>query len=125
MERSGGGLRSEYEAFCAREDVKAWLDPAATFDAIDSAVSSWWASIGGIAAGGAIDARTRSRRSSAKRHESIEVFKATQLLFHLQWIRLKKYANSKGISLVHGCPFDAGRARAPHRVRPRAFILAR
>ena len=43
---SGSGLKGEYDAFCARADVKAWLDPAATFDAIDSTPELlgkyWW-----------------------------------------------------------------------------------
>lgn len=122
MER-GSGLRGEYDAFCAREDVKAWLDPAATFDAIDTVPELvgryWWD----------WPAEYRDRHEDAlaaiqrEKADSIEVFKATQFLFHLQWIRLKKYANSKGVSLVGDMPIYVGGHSADVWANQHLFLL--
>ena len=68
----------EYEAFCAREDVKAWLDPAATFDA------STPLPVGGQVLVGSAeyrDRRGRARGDRARKAESIEVFRRRNFYF--------------------------------------------
>jgi 4-alpha-glucanotransferase len=120
---SGSGLKGEYDAFCARADVKAWLDPAATFDAIDSTPELlgkyWWD----------WPAEYRDRDPGAlaaiesEKASSIELFKATQFLFHVQWMRLKKYANDRGVSLVGDMPIYVGGHSADVWANQNLFLL--
>jgi len=123
LSQKGGGLRSEYDSFCAREDVKAWLDPAAVFNAIDTLPElvgkDWWD----------WPAEYRDRdpaalaRIESEKSDAIELFKATQFLFHSQWMRLKKYANDRGISLVGDMPIYVGGHSADVWANQNLFML--
>lgn len=119
----GEGLRGEYDAFCAREDVRAWLDPAAVFDAIDTTPALigkyWW--------DWPVEYRDRDPSALAAierdRADSIELFKAVQFLFHLQWMRLKKYANERGVSLIGDMPIYVGGHSADVWANQNLFLL--
>ena len=119
----GSELRAEFDAFCAREDVRAWLDPAAVFDAIDTEPALigqyWW--------DWPAEYRDRDPEALAKiereKAKSIELFKATQFLFHFQWMRLKKYANERGVSLIGDMPIYVGGHSADVWANQNLFLL--
>jgi 4-alpha-glucanotransferase len=121
---SGDAMRSEFEAFRSRADVKAWLDPAAMFNAIDKLPAlvgkDWW------------DWPTEYRDRDAvalaaianDHKDVIDLFCATQFLFHSQWMRLKQYANARGVSLVGDMPIYVGGHSADVWANQNLFLLS-
>jgi len=116
-------MKAEFEAFRSRADVKAWLDPAAMFNAIDTLPAlvgkDWWN----------WPAEYRDRDPAAlaaiksERNDVIELFCATQFLFHSQWMRLKAYANARGVSLVGDMPIYVGGHSADVWANQSLFLL--
>lgn len=104
----GHPLLMEYSNFRARPEVAAWLEDAALFDFIDGtpelAGKYWW--------DWPLELRTRDDEALETQRVAgaayIDVFCATQFLFHRQWLQIKKYANSKGVALVGDMPIYVG-----------------
>jgi 4-alpha-glucanotransferase len=95
-----GGLRREYARFCERQ--AGWLDDYARYAALREHFGGapwhrWPAAV----------RRREPRRPSplARRLEpAAENVKIDQFLFHRQWLRLKDYANRRGVRLFGDLP---------------------
>ena len=116
-------LKIEFTAWGERSEIESWLGDAALFDVIckdpDLLGKDWWD----------WPENLRQRNSAAlkqKRASSlpeIDVFCATQFLFDRQWLALKSYANSKGISLVGDMPIYVGGHSADVWANQSLFLL--
>lgn len=101
-------LKAKFIAWRARPEIAAWLDDAALFDAISKEPEllgkDWW--------DWPEDLRTRVPASLDEKKKSlaaaIDEYCATQFLFDKQWLALKAYANSKGVSIVGDMPIYVG-----------------
>ena len=98
---SKGAARKEYEAFAEAEAW--WLDDYALFQAItDEIGDSRWFSVWpkGL--------RNRNAQALAKKRKElateIAIYKGLQFFFRTQYMRLKAYANGKGLSIIGDIP---------------------
>ena len=120
---SSDKLRLEYEVFCGRSDTKLWLKDAALFDVIENIPElrgiDWW--------DWPVALRDREEsellRVSEKYSEQLDEFCAIQFFWHRQWLSLKKYANSKGISIIGDMPIYMGGHSADVWAHPHLFQL--
>ena len=109
LNRDGNdALLCEYYEFCDCADVKVWLEDAALFDVIENIPKfrglEWW--------DWPVELRDRNEHALTTIREEyswkIKEFCAVQFLWHRQWHSLKKYANSKGISIIGDMPIYVG-----------------
>ena len=118
-ERATSEQQAEFEAFCAEQ--AGWLDDYALFMALKDAHdgASWitWE----------MDLRGRKKRAlnaAAKEHAgAILGHKLNQWLFFRQWLRLKAYANEKGIRIVGDIPIYVAMDSADTWANPKNFFL--
>jgi len=109
----------EFETFCYKH--RLWLDDYCLFRALKSYhdESPWteW------------DPSVSARKSYALAHyrrlldEDINYHKFLQYLFFRQWMRLKEYANSKGISIIGDLPIYVSHDSSDVWVNPGLFQL--
>ena len=124
LERSDDdSLKSSLATWRSRPEIKSWIEEAALFDAIcndpNLVGKDWW------------DwpeefrrrdpAKLEQKRASAAAH--IEEFCATQFLFDKQWLKLKTYANSQGISIIGDMPIYVGGHSADVWANQSLFLL--
>ena len=95
----------EYARF--KKDSVYWLDDYALFMVLYEKYNDarWYSVWDGKE--GRRDAKTISSLKKEKKDE-IEIWKALQYLFHVQWHRLKDYVNGKGLLLIGDAPIFAG-----------------
>ena len=102
-------LRREYEVFCERPDVKLWLKDAALFDVIEKNPQSYVGLTGGT---GLLVYVIERKVSYCKSVKNIHISWMNSVLFNSfgtdNGFRLKKYANSKGISIIGDIPIYVG-----------------
>ncbi|MBI3361175.1 MAG: 4-alpha-glucanotransferase [Chloroflexi bacterium] len=116
---AGPELRAEFEAFAARE--AGWLDDFAMFMALKGAhggaVWNTWDA--------ALATREPAAMAEAARQYAPAVAsqKFRQFLFFRQWMRLKTYANAKGIVIVGDVPIFVAYDSADVWARPPLFRL--
>ncbi|MBP7962155.1 MAG: 4-alpha-glucanotransferase [Caldilineaceae bacterium] len=118
-ERATPAQQTEFKAFCA--DQSAWLDDYALFMALKDAHdgASWitWE----------MDLRGRKKRAlnaATKEHAAaIQGHKINQWLFFRQWLRLKAYANEKGIRIIGDIPIYVAMDSADTWANPKNFFL--
>ena len=99
-------LKGAFEEFC--EANADWLEAAALFHCLSNSEDllglSWWE--------WPVDLRDMEedaiRKSTDLYEKEIMEFKALQFLFHKQWIAVRKYANSKGVSIIGDMPIYVG-----------------
>ena len=116
-------LKAKFIEWRARPEIAAWLDEASLFDAIcnepELLGKDWW--------DWPEDLRKRDAAAlEAKRSahaDAIDEFCATQFLFDKQWLALKAYANSKGVSLVGDMPIYVGGQSADVWANQGLFLL--
>lgn len=116
-------LKAKFLAWRARPEISSWLEEAALFDAISNEPEllgkDWW--------DWPDDCRRRDPATlEAKRAASVDAideFCATQFLFDKQWLALKSYANSKGVSLVGDMPIYVGGHSADVWANQELFLL--
>ncbi len=117
---TGGPARMwGFEAFCAQN--ASWLDDYAFFTALrnqhpDKEWTDWPAPI-----------RDRERSSlegiGRELGGAVRREKFFQYLFAEQWLRLKRYANERGVQIIGDLPFYVGRDSADLWVHPSLFKL--
>ena len=103
------------------EDNKAWLEDYALYMAVKDSLSgiSWseWPE----------DIKTRKATALNKYREELKeqvlFYKFQQFLFKKQWIRLKKYANEKGIKIIGDIPIYVAFDSADTWAAPELFQL--
>lgn len=111
--------QAEYTQFCAEH--AAWLDDFALFMALKDAHSG--------AAWNQWPLPFRSRQANALAAASqqyaavIHAHKFNQWLFYRQWLRLKGYANAKGIQIVGDIPIFVAMDSADAWTNPQEFFL--
>ena len=94
------GLRREYEDFLGFASV--WLDDYALFGAIrDAHNGAQWREWD---AGLARREPAKLEEARARLAEGIEAHKFFQYAFFQQWLKLKKYANARGIKIIGDMP---------------------
>jgi len=105
---SCAALRKEFEEWRSHPDTAAWLDPAALFNAITSTPelvgTDWWtwpAALRDMEEAAMEEVRTTQKKA-------IDEYCALQWLFDFQWLKVKAYANSKGIALLGDMPIYVG-----------------
>eukprot|EP00227_Mantoniella_beaufortii_P016724 CAMPEP_0197587556 /NCGR_PEP_ID=MMETSP1326-20131121/9137_1 /TAXON_ID=1155430 /ORGANISM="Genus nov. species nov., Strain RCC2288" /LENGTH=609 /DNA_ID=CAMNT_0043152301 /DNA_START=70 /DNA_END=1899 /DNA_ORIENTATION=+ len=116
-------LMAAFKVWKARPEIAAWLDEAALFDAIGNTEGlvgkDWWDWPDAL--------RRRDPLALAAKCDScavaMEDFRATQFLFEKQWLSLKTYANSKGVSLVGDMPIYVGGHSADVWAHQALFLL--
>jgi 4-alpha-glucanotransferase len=117
-ERYKAGPHGEgFEAFCTRE--ADWLDDYAAFSALcerfpDRDWREWPAPL-------REKDPTALRQEAAQLHDAVEREKFYQYLFSEQWRRLKRYAGSRGISIIGDLPFYVGEQSADVWASPTLF----
>jgi 4-alpha-glucanotransferase len=113
------GPVEEFDRFCA--DNQSWLDDFALFAAVRKRFpgSELWDWPGGLRD------RDPDALAKARRQErgEIDKQKALQFLFVQQWLRLKRYANEKGVRIFGDLPFYTGRGSADIWANPGLFKL--
>jgi 4-alpha-glucanotransferase len=117
--RASADMVAEFQAFCAEQS--AWLDDFALFMAVKDAHDgvSWieWE----------MDLRSRDPRALAaftKEHAAaIHGHKISQWLFFRQWMRLKQYANDKGIRIIGDIPIYVAMDSADAWANPKNYFL--
>ncbi|MEM1026566.1 MAG: 4-alpha-glucanotransferase [Planctomycetota bacterium] len=111
--------RAAFDRFCAAE--AQWLDGAALFFAIRESCGRrpWWA----------WDTPLRRRRTAALREaaehlaDDVRLFKFTQYIADLQWGKLRKYANQRGIGLIGDLPIFVSHDSSDVWEQPELFTL--
>jgi 4-alpha-glucanotransferase len=113
------GLRRDYEGFEGFASV--WLDDWALFAALkdEYAGEPWNTWAGGLARREA-SAVEAARRSFAAR---VEAHKFSQYVFFQQWLKLKRYANERGVRVVGDMPIFVAHNSADVWSRPELFKL--
>ena len=116
-------LRREFEEFRERSDIKLWLKDAALFDVIEKIPElrgvDWW--------DWPIGLRDREKgellKLSKEYSYQLDEFCVVQFFWHRQWLSLKQYANSKGISIIGDMPIYVGGHSADVWAHPHLFQL--
>jgi 4-alpha-glucanotransferase len=115
----GSELAADYEGF--RGFASAWLDDWALFAALkdEHKGASWHTWQQGIARRdpAALDYAREAFR------DRVEAHRFSQFLFFLQWFRLKRYANERGVKLVGDVPIFVAHNSADVWARPHLFQL--
>ncbi len=116
-------MRIAFATWRSRAENRSWLEDAALFDCIckepELCGKDWWD----------WPEPLRSRDSTVLQEKcfkfaaSIEEFCATQYLFDKQWLSLKKYANSRGISIIGDMPIYVGGHSADVWAHQSLFLL--
>ena len=113
----GAGLGEEFAAFL--ETQAFWLEDAALFAALAGHnAGAWWDWTEALR-----DREPAAMKAAAAEYaREVAEFKALQFLFNRQWMQVKQYANSKGISIVgdmvSACSRRAGRSRGLTQPKP-------
>ena len=124
LSRDGSdSLLREFEEFRNRSDIKVWLDDAALFNVIEQIPElrgfDWW--------DWPIGLRDREEHTLLKVRESharkMDEFCVIQFFWQRQWLALKKYANSRGISIIGDMPIYVGGHSADVWAHPNLFQL--
>jgi 4-alpha-glucanotransferase len=112
-------LRRDYEGFT--DFASAWLEDYALFAALkdEHAGESWHKWEAGLARREA--SAVESARS--KFAEQVEAHKFFQYAFFQQWLKLKKYANERGVRVVGDMPIFVAHNSADVWSKPRLFKL--
>ena len=98
---SKGADRKAFESFA--EDESWWLDDYALFQAIaDEEGDSRWFSEWPKALRNREEKALEKKRKELK--EEIAIYKALQFFFRRQYMKLKEYANSKGVRIIGDIP---------------------
>ena len=115
-----GELRRDYAGVL--EESAAWLDDYALFAALkDEYQGAEWRSWGDGLATHESGALGRARRDLGDRFEQHRFF---QYVFLRQWLRLKRYANDKGVRVIGDMPIFVGYDSADVWARPHLWKLA-
>ncbi len=117
--RASVGLKQEFERFCT--ESSAWLDDYALFMALkDAHGGQSWIQWG-------MELRSRQPKALAtaitKEAGAIHAHKLMQWLFFRQWLKLKQYANDKGILVVGDIPIFVAMDSADAWTAPDQFFL--
>jgi 4-alpha-glucanotransferase len=85
--------------------------------------NSWWLEDFVSYSADALGAVVLPRRASASalRGDATYAPSVLQYLFRLQWRRLKRYANARGVGIVGDLPFYIGAESADYKVHPELF----
>jgi 4-alpha-glucanotransferase len=118
-------LKSSFVAWRLRPEIISWIEEAALFDAICNIPNlvgkDWW--------DWPEDLRrrdpTRLKEIRASASMDIEEFYATQFLFDKQWLTVKSYANSQGISIIGDMPIYVGGHSADVWANQSLFLLGK
>jgi 4-alpha-glucanotransferase len=112
-------LRGDYEGF--RDFASAWLEDWALFAALkdEHAGESWHKWDSGLARRDA----TALESARAKFAEQIEAHKFFQYVFFRQWLKLKRYANERGVRVIGDMPIFVAHNSADVWARPQLFKL--
>ena len=99
-------LKSQFQTFCAKNED--WLDSAALFHCLSNSEEllglNWWDWPEDLR-----DMEDMAMGESAQLYkEEIMEFKALQFLFDKQWMSVRRYANSKGVSIIGDMPIYVG-----------------
>ena len=120
---NGDPTRTSFEIWRSRAENISWLDDAALFDSIckepELLGKDWWDWPEPLRCRDP----TTLQEKRAVSAESIEEFCATQYLFDKQWLSLKTYANSKGISIIGDMPIYVGGHSADVWAHQNLFLL--
>eukprot|EP00899_Mesostigma_viride_P029530 jgi/Mesvir1/9762/Mv12217-RA.1 len=114
-------LVEEFAAFQADPDVASWVNDAALFAALDARNPelNWWQWAPSLRDRDPVTLET----ARSVLHTDIRRFVAQQFLFERQWGALKRYANSKGISVFGDMPIYVGAHSADVWVNRKLFVL--
>ncbi|MFL6255290.1 MAG: 4-alpha-glucanotransferase, partial [Pyrinomonadaceae bacterium] len=113
------GLRRDYVGF--EEFASAWLDDWALFAALkDEYEGEPWNTWAAGLAQREPAANEAARQSFA---EQIEAHKFSQYVFFQQWLKLKRYANERGVRVVGDMPIFVAHNSADVWSRPELFKL--
>ncbi len=117
--REGGDLRRDYDGFL--DFASVWLDDWALFAALKDEYKGepWntWAAALARREPAAVEA---ARTSFA---ESIEAHRFFQYVFFQQWLKLKKYANERGVRVIGDMPIFVAHNSADVWAKPELFKL--
>jgi 4-alpha-glucanotransferase len=116
---AGRGLRGDYEGFL--QYAASWLEDWALFAALKDKHAgepwhTWDAGLAGRDAGALARAREELK-------EEVERQRFYQYVFFEQWIRLKRYANERGVRVVGDMPIFVAHNSADVWARPGLFKL--
>ena len=113
------GLRRDYEGF--EEFAAAWLDDWALFAALKDEYEGqpWNTWAPGLA--GRVPAAVEAARQS--RASRVEAHKFAQYVFFQQWLKLKRYANERGVRVVGDMPIFVAHNSADVWSKPELFKL--
>lgn len=110
--------QAEYTRFC--RDQADWLDDFALFMALKDAYGGAWNQW-------PLDLRSRKASALAAASQqhaaAIHAHKFNQWLFYRQWLRLKGYANAKGIQIVGDIPIFVAMDSTDAWTNPQEFFL--
>jgi 4-alpha-glucanotransferase len=81
--------------------------------------NSWWLEDFVSAGASALDAGA----APAFRGDAASALPALQYLFRLQWMRLKRYANARGVGIVGDLPFYIGAESSDYKSHPELFAV--
>ena len=111
---------TDYEEFCQQQSF--WLNDFALFMALSEKFSfkSWdkWPTALRVRETVAIS------QATAELLDEINYYKFTQYLFQRQWLKLKRYANSKGIKIIGDLPIFVSHNSADVWANQKIFKLA-
>jgi 4-alpha-glucanotransferase len=117
--REDEGLRGDYEGFLGFASV--WLDDWALFAALkDEYAGRPWDTWGAELARREPRAVEAARASFAERMEAHRFF---QYVFFQQWLKLKRYANERGVRVVGDMPIFVAHNSADVWAKPELFRL--
>jgi malto-oligosyltrehalose synthase/4-alpha-glucanotransferase len=103
------GLKADFSIFCAEEAY--WLDDYALFEVLrDSNPGKPWF-------------KWLKGTHDAQQSPLLNEIKWQQFIFHQQWVKLKKYANSLNIQIIGDLPFYASLDSADVWAKPELFSM--
>jgi 4-alpha-glucanotransferase len=98
---AGRGDNPDYKNFC--KDNAWWLDDFARY------------------ASSAFGSQESGRHTASSLRPSPAETSVIQYFFHIQWLRLKRYANARGIGIVGDLPFYTGSESVDYKAHPELF----
>jgi 4-alpha-glucanotransferase len=116
---SPGDSHAQFRQFCERH--AGWLDDYALFMTLSESLGAWdWCDWPAALAAREPTALARARQQHAPR---IDFWKFGQWCFHRQWLKLKAYANERGVQIVGDVPIFIGHHSAEVWAHPQLFEL--
>jgi 4-alpha-glucanotransferase len=83
--------------------------------------NAWWLDDFANYASSAFGSAASGHHTASPACSSLERISIVQYFFHTQWLRLKRYANARGVGIVGDLPFYTGLESADYKAHPELF----